>query len=110
MLYMAWSVELKESVLDDLRWFGKKNGRQLLKAALERLEDDPLTETRQAKTLRPNPIADRELRLFGRYRVLFRVDVPAQVVTIVLVGEKRGEALLVQGREYTEHHETDSSE
>jgi mRNA-degrading endonuclease RelE of RelBE toxin-antitoxin system len=110
MLGMAWSVELKESVLDDLRWFGKKNGRQLLKAALERLEDDPLTETRQVKTLRPNPIAERELRLFGRYRVLFRVNARARVVTIVLVGEKRGEALLVQGTEYTEHHETDSSE
>jgi len=110
MLGLAWSVELKESVLDDFRWFGKKNGRQLLKAALERLEDDPLTEARQVKPLRPNPIADRELRLFGRYRVLFRVDAPARVVTIVLVGEKRGEALLVQGREYTEHHETDSSE
>jgi mRNA-degrading endonuclease RelE of RelBE toxin-antitoxin system len=110
MLRMAWSVELKESALDDLRWFGKKNGRQLLKAALERLGDDPLTETRQMKTLRPNPIADCELRLFGKYRVLFRVDVRARVVTIVLVGENRGEALLVQGKEYTAHHETDSSE
>jgi mRNA-degrading endonuclease RelE of RelBE toxin-antitoxin system len=110
MLRMAWSVELKESVLDDLRWFGKKNGRQLLKAALQQLEDDPLTETRQMKTLRPNPIAGRELRLFGKYRVLFRVDEPARVVTIVLVGEKRGESLLVQGKEFIEHHEADPSE
>jgi mRNA-degrading endonuclease RelE of RelBE toxin-antitoxin system len=107
---MAWSVELKESVLDDLRWFGKMNGRQLLNAALERLEEDPLTETRQMKTLRPNPVASRELRLFGKYRVLFRVDAPARVVTIVLVGEERGEVLLVQGKEYAEHHETDTSE
>jgi mRNA-degrading endonuclease RelE of RelBE toxin-antitoxin system len=107
---MAWSVELKESVLDDLRWFGKKNGRQLLKAALERLAEDPLTETRQMKTLRPNSVASRELRLFGKYRVLFRVDAPARVVTIVLVGEKRGEVLLVQGKEYAEHHETDTFE
>ncbi len=107
---MAWSVELKESVLDDLRWFGKKNARQLLQAALERLEEDPLTETRQMKTLRPNSVAGRELRLFGKYRVLFRVDAPSRVVTIVLVGEKRGEVLLVQGKEYAEHHETDTFE
>jgi mRNA-degrading endonuclease RelE of RelBE toxin-antitoxin system len=107
---MAWGVELKESVLDDLRWFGKKNGRQVLEAALQRLEDDPLAETRQMKTLRPNPVAGRELRLFGRYRVLFQVDEPARVVTIVLVGEKRGEALLVQGKEFTDHHESDPSE
>jgi mRNA-degrading endonuclease RelE of RelBE toxin-antitoxin system len=106
---MAWSVEVKESVLGDLRWFGKKNGRQLLKAAIQRLEQDSLAETRQMKTLRPNPIAGRELRLFGKYRVLFQVDEPAQVVTIVLVGEKRGESLLVQGKEFTEHHEADPS-
>src|SRR5262249_31048261 len=110
MLRMAWSVELKESVLDDLRWFGKKSGCQLLKAALQRLGQDPLSETRQMKTLRPNPVAGRELRLFGKYRVLFRVDEAAQVVTIVLVGEKRGEALLVQGEEFTEHHESDPTE
>jgi mRNA-degrading endonuclease RelE of RelBE toxin-antitoxin system len=110
MFRMAWSVELKESVLDDLRWFGKKNARQLLKAALQRLEEDPLIESRQMKSLRPNPVAGRELRLFGKYRVLFQVDEPAQVVTIILIGEKRGEALLVQGKEFTEHHETDPSE
>ena len=62
------------------------------------------------KTLRPNPVAGRELRLFGRYRVLFNVDEPAQVVTIVLVGEKRGQALIVQGEEFTEHHESHSAE
>ena len=107
---MAWNVELKESVLDDLRWFGKKNGRELLRAALERLEEDPLRETRQMKTLRRNPVADRELRLFGKYRVLFRVDEASQVVTIVLVGEKRGEVLLVQGKEFTEHHESHPTE
>jgi mRNA-degrading endonuclease RelE of RelBE toxin-antitoxin system len=107
---MAWCVQLKQSVLDDLRWFGKKNGRQLLKAALQRLEQDPLSETRQLKTLRPHPVGGRELRLFGKYRALFRVDAPAEVVTIVLVGEKRGEALLVQGKEFREHHETDPSE
>lgn len=106
---MRWSVELKESVLDDLRWFGKKDGRQLLKEALQRLEQDPLSGTRQMKTLRPNPTASHELRLFGKYRVLFRVDAPARVVTIVLVGENRGATLLVQGKEFTEHHESDSS-
>ena|SRR5438270_13674188 len=105
MLCMAWRVELKESVIDDLRWFGKRDGRQLLKEALQRLEEDPLVESRQMKTLRPNPVAGRELRLFGKYRGLFNVDEPAQTVTIVLVGEKRGQALIVQGEEFTEHRQ-----
>ena len=107
---MAWHVELKESVIHDLRWFGKKDGRQILKEALRRLAEDPLAETRQMKSLRPNPVAGRELRVFGKYRVLFNVDEPARVVTIVLVGEKRGEALIVQGEEFTRHHEADPPE
>lgn len=102
---MAWTVTLKESVIEDLRWFGRKDGRKLLKAAEERLSADPLAETRHLKTLRPNLVAQRELRLFGKYRVLFNVDPAAEVVTIVLVGEKRGESLIVQGEEFTGHHE-----
>src|SRR5262249_11930158 len=103
---MAWTVALKESVIDDLRWFGRKDGRTLLKAAQERLSVDPLAETRHLKTLRSNPVAQRELRLLGKYRVLFNVDATAEVVTIVLVGEKRGDKLLVQGEEFTAHHES----
>ena len=62
------------------------------------------------KTLRPDPIAQHELRLFGKYRILFNVDVKAREVTIILVGEKRGNALIVQGEEFTEHHESDTTE
>jgi hypothetical protein len=29
----SWTVTLKESVLDDLRWFGKKDGRLLSREA-----------------------------------------------------------------------------
>jgi mRNA-degrading endonuclease RelE of RelBE toxin-antitoxin system len=107
---MAWTVELKESVIEDLRWFGKRDGKQLLKEAIQRLEQDPLLESRQMKTLRPNPVAGRELRLFGKYSVPFNVDEPSRLVTIVLVGEKRGRALIVQGQEFTEHHESDPAE
>jgi mRNA-degrading endonuclease RelE of RelBE toxin-antitoxin system len=107
---MAWSVKLKESVIGDLRWFGKKAGRELLTEAQNRLSTDPLAETRHLKTLRPNPVAQRELRLFGKYRVLFNVAEEAEEVTIVLVGEKRGNVLIVQGEEFTEHHESDPAE
>lgn len=104
---MAWTVYLKESAFDDLRWLGKKDGPALLDAAESRLSTDPLAETVNMKTLRPNPVAQRELRLFGKYRVLFNVERDAQAVTIVLVGEKRGNTLIVQGEEFTDHHESD---
>jgi mRNA-degrading endonuclease RelE of RelBE toxin-antitoxin system len=95
---MAWTVEVKEAAVKHLQWFGEKTGRKLLEKALEHLDQDPLAETKNLKTLRPNPVADRELRLFGMYRVLFSVDEDAQLVTIVLVGQKRGNRLLVMGR------------
>ena len=62
------------------------------------------------KTLRPNRVAQRELRLFGRYRVLFNLNEEDCEVTIVLVGEKRGDSLIVRGEEFTDHHESDSVE
>ena len=100
---MAWTVEVKEAALEHLQGFGKKTGRKLLKTALKHLELDPLAESKNLKNVRPNPIADRELRLFGMYRVLFSVDEDARLVTIILVGEKRGKRLLVLGGEFSEH-------
>jgi hypothetical protein len=67
---------------------------------------NPLKESQSMKTLRPNPAAQRGLRLFGKYRVLFNVDEEREEVTIILVGEKRGSTLLVRGQEFTAHHES----
>ena len=93
---MAWTVEVKEAAVEHLKWFGKKTGRKVLKEALKHLEQDPLAETKNMITLRPNPIAQRELRLFGKYRILFSVDEEGQAATIILVGEKRGNRLVLE--------------
>ena len=107
---MAWTVEVKEAALEHIQWFGKKTGRKLLKEALRHLERDPLGESKHMKTLRPNPVAARELRLFGKYRVLFSVHEERHLTTIILVGEKSGNRLLVLGEEYSAHHESNSIE
>ena len=70
---------------------------------MEHLTLDPTEETRNMKSLRPNKVAQRELRLFGRYRILFNIDRRADVVTIIAVGEKRGNRLIIQGKEFTAH-------
>ena len=75
----------------------------VLRAARERLASDPLAQARNLKTLRPNPVAQRELRLAGNYRVLVNVDPVARTATIVLVGEKRGASLVVQRQRFTGH-------
>lgn len=54
-------------------------------------------------------MAHRQLRLFGRYRVLFTTGETEAAVTIVLVGEKRGNSLYVQGQRFTAH-ESSSTE
>lgn len=105
---MSWTINIKESVIDDLRWFGKRDGRMLLQETERHLAADPMLESRNIKTLQPNAIASRELRLFGKYRVLFNVDEGSETVTIILIGEKRGDSLWVQGEEFT-GHESDSA-
>ena len=103
---MTWTVLLRPSTRDDLKAFDKKTRRLLAEETLSRLAADPLTECRNLKTLDPNPIAQKQLRLFGKYRVLFNVDEPSQTVEVVVIGEKRREKLFVGGKEYT-HHESD---
>ena len=109
---MKWSVTLKESVIDDLRWFGRKTGRLIFAEAEaeQLLSKNPVSESKNLKTLKPNRIAQRELRLFGKYRVLFNVDHELREVTVINVGEKRGNALFVQGEEFQVHHEGDPAE
>jgi mRNA-degrading endonuclease RelE of RelBE toxin-antitoxin system len=97
-------------VAKHLRWFGKQQGRVVLDKVQELLGRDPLAQTRNMKTLRPNPVAQRELRLFGKCRVLFNVATEQEIVTVVLVGEKRGNSLLVLGKEFTAPHESDPAE
>jgi hypothetical protein len=53
--------------------------------------------------MEPNPVAGWELRLCD-YRILYDVEDDAgRTVTVQLIGEKRGNRLIVQGEEFTEH-------
>ena len=106
---MEWRIALKDSVVEDLRWFGRKVGRAILADATARLKHNPLEASKTMKTLRSNRFAQRELRLSGKYRVLFNLVEEESLVTILLVGEKQGNRLIVQGEEFHEH-ESDSAE
>jgi len=104
----AWTVEVDSRAMEDFRAIRRSEARLILRAARERLSADPRAETRNMKTLRPNPIAQRELRLFGKYRVLFTVNEAERRVLIFVGGEKRGQSLFVRGRRFThyENHPT----
>jgi mRNA-degrading endonuclease RelE of RelBE toxin-antitoxin system len=61
-------------------------------------ENDPTEETRNKFRLRrPSADAEYELRL-GEVRVFYRVR--GEIVEVVLIGEKRGNRLLIRGEEF----------
>lgn len=74
--------------------------RSLLKEALRKqlVEGDPTEETRNRFRLRRiSEFADYELRI-DPWRVFYRVQ--DHVVTIELIGEKKGNILLIGGKEF----------
>ena len=90
------SVEL---TADAVRQFKRlpKQARALIKEALHRqlILDDPARATRNKFRLRrASEYADYELRVEG-WRVFYRVEADRSVVT--LIGEKRGNRLIVEG-------------
>ncbi len=64
-----------------------------------RLCDQPASPSRAIKLLRPDPLADYELRL-GDLRVFYKVDAESAEVVIVIVGREVGNALIVDGEEF----------
>ena len=94
---MAYHVQFAESVRRQIRQLPAHHRAKLLSAIEVQLVHEPLTETRNRKLLRPNPIAPWELRV-GDLRAFY--DVPAaDVVLILAVGEKRGNRLFIAGEE-----------
>jgi mRNA-degrading endonuclease RelE of RelBE toxin-antitoxin system len=73
--------------------------RSFIKEAirLHLIEEDPTERARNKFRLRrPSEYADYELRA-GNWRVFYRVD--QQQVIITLLGEKKGDRLIVEGEE-----------
>jgi len=65
----------------------------------EQLEHEPGVETRNRKPMRPNPLAPWELRI-EELRVYYEIEEqPEQVVTIVAVGVKDRNRVLIGGKE-----------
>lgn len=71
-----------------------------------KLSAAPNKETKAIKQLRANSVAQYELRI-GDFRVLYDVDATQNLVMIVLIGEKRGNTLFVEGQEYHDHESHD---
>lgn len=69
-------------------------------AILARLCEQPTTPTRAIKRLRPNALAEFELRV-GDFRVLYNIE--GEEVVLLIIGRKVGNTLVVSGEEFHEH-------
>ena len=97
-----FAIQITDGAEADLRALPVRARRLVLDGLETHLLHQPTVGSRKVKPLRPNPVAGWELRL-GDYRVLFDVDSTVHLVTIQVVGEKVGNRLIVQNKEYTDH-------
>lgn len=97
-----YEVSLTEGAQSDLFSFSKYAQRIILDGIAIHLTHEPTRGSRRLIKMRPNPVAAWELRL-GDYRVLYDIDEIACRAIVQVIGEKRGNRLIVQGEEFTEH-------
>ncbi len=94
---MAYTIAFAKSVVDQLRGLTARQ-RTVLFDAIER-QLEPMTEVKNRKPLRPNPIAPWELRI-GDLHVFYEVAVDEpDPVRILAVGQKKGNTLFIAGKE-----------
>src|SRR5688500_11705212 len=94
-----FAVLFTESALEDIASFRKREQATIFDRIEEQLSDEPNVETRNRKKLRPNQVAEWELRIDAQ-RVFYDVDPSAGVVEVKMAGSKRGNKLFVRGKEF----------
>jgi mRNA-degrading endonuclease RelE of RelBE toxin-antitoxin system len=94
-----FKIELTPEAIEDLRAFRKQVRKRIIAEIESQLEHQPQEETRNRKKLRPNELAEWELRI-DKFRVFYDLDEEKQVVKIEAVGYKKGSALFIHGEEY----------
>jgi mRNA-degrading endonuclease RelE of RelBE toxin-antitoxin system len=95
----VFTIELIPEAIDDLGLLRKFDQQQVVATIEEQLLNQATEETRNRKRLRPNQLAEWELRV-GEFRVFYDVDSQAAVVKVVAIGHNRGNKLFVHGKEF----------
>ena len=92
-------IEFTTEALEDLRLLRTYDQRRVVESVEEQLRHQPTQETRNRKRLRPNELAEWELRV-ATFRVFYDVDEENDIVKIEAVGYKQGNFLFIHGEEY----------
>ncbi len=99
---MAFQITITTDAESQMRALPVREQRILEAAITARLQDRPTMPTRAIKRLRPNPLAEYELRV-GDLRVLYNVE--GNEVVLLIVGRKVGNKLIVGGQEFYGHQD-----
>ena len=93
-----YEIQLTENAKADLRWYRASERNTIVSHIKEQLQHEPLTETKNRKMLRDNPLAPWELRV-GKYRVFYHVPEGTGIASVVAIGHKEHNVLFVRGEE-----------
>jgi mRNA-degrading endonuclease RelE of RelBE toxin-antitoxin system len=99
---MAFQITITADAESQLRALSVREQRVLEAAIQARLLHQPSTPTKAIKRLRPNPLAEFELRV-GDLRVLYNVE--GTEVVLLVVGRKVDNKLIVEGEEFHGHQD-----
>jgi mRNA-degrading endonuclease RelE of RelBE toxin-antitoxin system len=91
-----YDIELSDTAKRDLKWFKKYEQEIILDGIDDNLRFEPNVETQNRKPMRPNPIAEWELRI-GKFRVLYNVEETVKIVGIEAIGIKVGSNFVIRG-------------
>ena len=95
---MPFSIEYSPETDKHFRALTARQRSMVLDTVDRQLADQPMTETRNRKRMRPNPLAPWELRI-GDLRVYYDIqDIPVPKVFIRAIGIKRRQRVFI-GRE-----------
>ena len=92
-----YELDFTREALTDLMTF-RKFEQQIIVSGIEtQLTYEPTVETRNRFRMRPNEVAEWELRI-DRFRVFYNTDDSVRIVSIEIIGFKRGNQLFVRGK------------
>ena len=96
---MPYRIEYSPDAETHLRALTARQRATVLDGVEKHLIDQPMSETRNRKPMRPNPLAPWELRL-GNLRAYFDFkDEPEAVVFVRAIGIKVGSRVRIAGQE-----------
>lgn len=96
----VFTIELTKSAYCHLEALKRSDRNRILDSITAQLTHRPLEATRNKKFLRPNPLADWELRV-DSYRVFYDVNNREGIVRILAIGKKEHNTLIIHGEEVT---------